>query len=319
VAIMTSRACAGVNEMRVEPSGLRTLVPVALVTLAIVFMPCRARTQSDAPAPPPAVHPEFRAVLDVPLLASGATLIGISTGMSITRKYVPPEGLDPNDIHWSVDRKSIGEHRPRADTDSDYFRDLTVAYPMVLAFIYQPSGSRISGTLRRSVVYLEAILIAEGVSRIMKKATDRPRPFCYLPAEERPDGPMYDVTVDEAFQSMPSGHATISFCGAGFAIADHLITRPQASWQERAGISLLGGFLASLTAGMRVDGGQHFPSDTIVGGLIGTASGVAVPLVHRYVGSDGQKAPLPSRRAWLQALAGEAVGIVAGALVAQKY
>jgi membrane-associated phospholipid phosphatase len=53
-----------------------------------------------------------------------------------------------------------------------------------------------------------------------------------------------------------------------------------------------GGFLASATVSLRVDSGQHFPTDVMVDGLIGTATGVAVPLVHDYV---GPAAPLEER------------------------
>jgi membrane-associated phospholipid phosphatase len=302
---------------RIKSSALRAAATLMIVCSLLLALPGGTRAQGEAPSPP--VHPKLRWLVDVPLLATGAALLAIGNPLDVTRKVVPPQGLSPSDIHWSLDRNAIGEHSTRADKESDYFRDAAVAYPMVLAFISQPSGMRASGTLRRSIVYVEAIMISEGISSVMKNSADRPRPYTYLPANERPNDPAYDVTSDEAFRSMPSGHSTISFCAAGFAIADHLISKPDASWREHAGVALLGGFLAGMTAGMRMEGGQHFPSDTIVGGLIGTASGITVPLVHHYLSADGRRAGLPSARAWGHAIAGGLVGVGIGVLASELY
>jgi membrane-associated phospholipid phosphatase len=74
-----------------------------------------------------------------------------------------------------------------------------------------------------------------------------------------------------------------------------------------------------MTATLRVRAGQHFPSDAVVGGLIGTASGVLVPLVHDYVDPEGRKVAGPSSRAWWQAIAAELGGIGLGVLAAQLY
>ncbi len=296
---------------------VRTLVSGAVLSTALLGLPCRIQAQGDAPAPP--VRPEFRWIVEAPLLATSATLYAISSQLHVTRKLVPTQGLDPGDVHWSFDRNIIGEHNVRADSDSDYFRDAIVAYPMVLAYFCQPSGERLKGTVQRSFVYAEAILIAEGLSSVIKRTADRPRPYTYLPADERPHESAYDVNSEVAFRSMPSGHATIAFCASGFAMTDHLLSRPDASWQQRAGFSFIGGFLAGMTSGLRVEGGQHFPSDAIVGGLIGTASGVAVPLLHHYIGGQARRAAMPSAGAWWQAIGGQVAGIGAGLLAASFY
>ncbi|TMQ57072.1 MAG: phosphatase PAP2 family protein [Candidatus Eisenbacteria bacterium] len=313
----SSRPHVGVAGMRPGLSVLYAAVARAVICLALLGVPCRARGQSDAPMQ--SVHPELRLRVEAPLLAAGATLLVVGKNLSIARRSVPPGGLDPSDIRWSFDRGVIGERSTRADTQSDYFRDAALAYPMALAFASQPSGTRVISTLRRSLLYAEALFVAEGLSKVMKGAIDRPRPFTYLPANQRPNNPAYDVSADHAFQSMPSGHAISTFCSAGFAMADHLISRPDASWKERVGSAFVGGFLAGTTAGLRIEAGQHFPSDTIAGGLIGTATGVAVPLVHYYIGPADRRTALPSGRAWRQAILGETVGIAVGILVAETY
>jgi membrane-associated phospholipid phosphatase len=294
----------------------RVVLRVA-VGLVLVGTSGPIRAQSDAPTPP--VSPELRWKVDAPLLAAGATLLAVGAQLDVAVRDVPPQGLDRGDIKWSFDRNYIGEVSTRADSHSDYYRDAAVAYPMILAFASQPSGTRMSGTLRRSLVYAEAVAVAEGIALVVKRGADRPRPYTYLAANERPSNSAYDVTAESSFRSMPSGHATISFCAAAFAMTDHVLTRPQASWQEQAGTAFVGGFLAGITAGLRVEGGLHFPSDSMVGGLIGMTCGVTIPLVHRYVGPTERRKPMPPGRAWWHAILGEVAGIGAGFLAAEAY
>jgi membrane-associated phospholipid phosphatase len=296
---------------------MRCTLLAMFVPLALLGVPCVSQAQSDLLAS--TVYPEFRWQVETPLVASGVALLAVGSSLSVTHKIVPAAGLDPADIRLTIDRRVVGENSTRADKDSDYFAVAAVAYPMALSLVTQPSGMRVHGTLRRSVLYAESILLAGGVALLLKNGAEWPRPYTYLPADQRPNNPAYDVTADDAFRSMPSGHATTVFVGAAFAMTDYLISFPEASWRNRASVAFLGGFLAGITSGLRIEGGMHFPTDTMVGGLIGTASGVAVPLVHRYISPDDRQAARPPARAWWQAIGGEAVGIAAGYLAAETY
>jgi len=92
----------------------------------------------------------------------------------------------------------------------------------------------------------------------------------------------------------------------------HLLQRPQASWVERAGVGFLGGVLAGTTSALRVEAGQHFPSDVLVGAGIGIVSGVAVPLLHRgeqQIRTD----------AVLQMVGGGLAGTFLGVMLARRY
>ena len=164
----------------VPPKALRTLTlsrvtAWAIASMALLATPCHGQAQRDSLAQ--GVQPELRWRVEAPLLGTGAALFAIGSGLSITRKVVPPEGLDPNDVSWSLDRRVTGQRSTRADNQSDHFRNAALAYPLVLAFASQPSGTRVSGTLKRSVMYVEAIGIAEGITAIIKGSADRARPF----------------------------------------------------------------------------------------------------------------------------------------------
>ena len=264
-----------------------------------------------------AAHPELRLARDGVLLGAGFALMGSSQFLEVTIQSVPPEGLDPAEISWSFDRDQIGHLDSDAVPVSDMASAAAFAYPMVLAFVSQPSGERTKGTLRRALVYVEAYTLATGLATLIKNSADRPRPYTYLSDADRPDDATYDVTEKEAFQSFPSSHASTSFCGAAFAMTDHLLTRPDAGWLENVGVSFTGGLLAGMTSTLRVRAGKHFPSDTIAGGAIGMASGIAVPLAHKYVIPSGLRAPGPSDGAWLQSLVGLCAGVGAGIAVAE--
>ena len=38
---------------------------------------------------------------------------------------------------------------------------------------------------------------------------------------------------------------------------------------------------ASVQSGLRMASGDHFPSDVIIGALVGTAAGIMIPALHR--------------------------------------
>jgi len=122
------------------------------------------------------VHPEVRWGKDGWHVAGGIGLIAAAQLLEVSIRFVPPQGLDPADIHWSFDREQVGKLNAEALDASDLASATSVAYPMVVAFASQPSGERVSGTLRRSVVYLEAYLLATGTSKLIKSSADRPSP-----------------------------------------------------------------------------------------------------------------------------------------------
>ena len=303
--------CTGTRDLVGRCTALACLIAV------LAAPPATGSTTAGADSTLRAVHPDLRWARDASLVGGGIAVIAATGLLDVSVRSVPPEGLDPADIHWSIDREQIGKFNTRALDASDLASAVSVTYPMVVAFASQPSGERISGTLRRSVIYMQSYLLATATAKLIKNSADRPRPYTYVSDAQRPSDATYDVTDDEAFQSMPSSHASSSFCGAAFAMTDQLISRPHSGWFERVGVAFTGGLLASMTSTLRVSAGKHFPSDVLAGGAIGMASGVLVPMAHLYVTPTGRRAPHPSGRAWLQALGGMTAGIAAGILIVE--
>ena len=294
---------------------------VRRVAVGLLFpalcLPTAARGQiapsADSPAIEPALsYPDLRKEREITLSGVGAGLL--VTGLLLPTNYpqVPPQGFDPGEITWSVDRKIVGNHSRGADVTGDWTRDASLLFPLALALAMGQEGERWHGFGRSSVVYAETILMSQGLTWLGKVVVGRARPFSYLPASQRPNAPSYDVSTERTFASMPSGHSSSAWAGAALGMTTHLLQRPQASWVERAGVGFLGGVLAGTTSALRVEAGQHFPSDVLVGAGIGIVSGVAVPLLHRgeqQIRTD----------AVLQMVGGGLAGTFLGVMLARRY
>jgi len=287
---------------RFKPNGWRVALAAGSLLVPVVT------AQAEA------VRPQFSRRLDAPLLASGVALTTIAIFASPEVRSVPDAGLDPAAIHLDFDRDIVGNRDVDAHTASDVLLYSACAFPFALSFASAPSGERWSASLDRTVLFVESLALAGGITAVAKVVVSRPRPYTYLSISERPDHSKYDVQASRAFESMPSGHATTTWCAASFGVVDHVLTRPAADWKEHAAVGFAGGALAASASVLRVEAGQHFPTDVLVGTGIGIAGGVTIPLLHRYV-IGNEPAPSPSRDSWLAAAAGMAAGTVAVLLV----
>jgi len=304
---------------------LPKLIPRVFLTGALLLVPADfavGQVQASisafaAPAdqnPIPTALPQLHGFFDAAL--SGGSLAGIAIGLElpVTRQSVPAEGLDPSTIGWAIDRDVVGHPSTSADKASDAFLLATVLGPPLLALATQPGLHGFGERVRRPVVlYGQSLLLAEACVQLLKPAADRARPFTYLPASERPSDGSYDVTTRDAFVSMPSGHSALGFAAAAYAATDNLLARPGAGTAEHVAVASVGALLAGFTGSLRVRADQHFPTDAMVGSLIGTASGVSVPMLHRYLLPDGRHAPHPGGHAWLMSAGGYVLGAAGGA------
>ncbi|MFL5515767.1 MAG: phosphatase PAP2 family protein [Gemmatimonadales bacterium] len=265
-------------------------------------------------APAGTALPQLHELSDIAL--GGVSLAGIAIGLElpVTRQSVPGQGLDPSTIGWGIDRDIVGHPSTSADQASDVFLLATVLGPPLLALATQPGVHDLGERVRRPIVlYGQSLLLAEACVQLLKPAADRARPFTYLPASERPSDGSYDVTTRDAFVSMPSGHSAVGFAAAAYAATDNLLARPGAGTAEHVAVASVGALLAGFTGSLRVRADQHFPTDAVVGSLIGTASGVSVPMLHHYLLPDGRRAPHPGGHAWLMSAGGYVVGAALGA------
>jgi len=179
---------------------------------------------------------------------------------------------------------------------------LTAAIAAPAAYL---TGSRIEDTDGdRLVLYGETLAVDLALVQIAKHLVHRPRPYLYNPSSEARR--VADDAGDDAWRSFYSSHAAMSF-GAAVAGA-YLLAASSAEPYERAAAWATGFALAAATSNLRVRAGRHFYSDVLVGGLIGTAVGYAVPALH----AAGKRYEVSRNDV---AMAG--VGLVGGALISE--
>lgn len=127
----------------------------------------------------------------------------------------------------------------------------------------------------------EAALLTYGLTNLTKGIARRPRPFLYgteAPAEER--------TKRDAARSFFSGHtaftATALFFGASVFDAYH----PYSPWRPLVWGGAIGG--SALVGFLRMRAGKHFPTDVLVGYVVGINAGLLIPWLHKRENVKGR-------------------------------
>ena len=133
------------------------------------------------------------------------------------------------------------------------------------------------------------MLITYGVNSIVKGLTSRVRPFVYnkhAPLEKK-----LDSNVKRSFYS---GHTAQSFASAVLTSKLFSDYFPNSDWQGIVwGTSLLS---ASYVGYLRYLAGKHFPSDVIVGAIMGSVAGYLVPYLHKKSKNPNSNAPFYETR-----------------------
>ncbi len=292
--------------------GRRTSLALLLGFLLLAAGPVRARE----PAPGAASRPEAPAlrltVRDGLLLGTGAVASAVGEFvLNPDRRPVPAGGLDRSGIHLGLDRRSLDRPAVGALASSNATLVATGLAPPALFLLTGPPGERDRAFLQGVRIQSEATAAAAGAAFLLKDLVSRPRPYAYLPEAERPGQSEYDVASDRAFESFPSGHATLAYASALSAIGYLAEARPDLSPRTHFLAGFLEGGFAAATALLRIDAQAHFPTDVLAAAGIGSAAGVGVALLHRpYPAAGGSR-----RRAWLWSLGGLAAGTAAAALL----
>lgn len=131
----------------------------------------------------------------------------------------------------------------------------------------------------------EVALLTLGVTTVTKSLVGRIRPYAYN--RHLSHGERFRVTTEEGrdvFSSFFSGHASMAFAAATFSSTLVSDIRVRSGWTHLTWGSTLG--LAGLTAYARVRAGMHFPTDVMVGGLVGAGMGTLVARLHERSEED---------------------------------
>jgi membrane-associated phospholipid phosphatase len=201
-------------------------------------------------------------------LGSGLAAIALrSSAVPLTQEEVA--ALSADNVN-AFDRAATEKHSAGAAMASDVLVVALIASPLLL--LGDGDIRADAGTV--GVMYAEVMGLALAVPQVVKEVTGRVRPYVY-----NPDAPMEEKLVVEAKRSFFSQHATFAFSSAVFLSTVYADFNPDSRWTPYVwGGSLV---LAGVTSWLRVEAGQHFPTDVLAGAVVGAAIGWLVPALHR--------------------------------------
>jgi len=206
------------------------------------------------------------------LLGGGAVGIGISYLLRPNTPAFTPEQIAVLDISRipRFDRFATRHYSEAARKGSDVLFWAASAIPLLL--LMEPATRRDASTV--SVVVGEVFLVNTALTLLTKELAHRPRPFLYNPA-----APLSDKLKRDARLSFFSGHtstaAAMCFATAKIWTDYH----PDSQWKPAVWITATA---IPVTVGyLRMKGGKHFFSDVLAGFMVGTATGLLLPQLHR--------------------------------------
>ena len=207
------------------------------------------------------------------LLGTGVLLTGseiiLDDMLELNRKKYDGSVYDKSDVN-PFDRKLMQPYSKIHDGAADFLLIASLTTPVILL------STNKEDWFTNGVMYIETLLIANGLKELAKLAVNRKRPYMY---SER-DLPQEEIDNGDWAKSMPSGHTTFVFASATFLTYTFCRYFPDSPW--RIPVSIGSYAIASGVAVLRISGGKHFLSDVLAGAAIGSAVGFLVPFLHTY-------------------------------------
>ncbi|NNE25203.1 MAG: phosphatase PAP2 family protein [Saprospiraceae bacterium] len=218
-------------------------------------------------------HPNKDAIT---MISSGMLWGGTEYLKTISPVPTPEDIMDlnSNDI-WAFDRATVDNLSMSAKKTSDYLLYTSVLTPFT-HFIGK-KGRKHSGVILGMT--LEAFLVNDGITSLLKTTTSRFRPYTY-----NPEVPIDDKQDTNARYSFASGHAsnTAVFCFFSAKVFNDLY--PESKWKTVVWVAAA--TLPAVTSYLRTQAGRHFPTDVITGYAIGASVGFLVPHFHKISTHD---------------------------------
>lgn len=186
---------------------------------------------------------------------------------SLTESEV--DALDKNDIA-RINRWAAGYNSEKADAVSYIPFYAALGMPLVLL----PGEAERNNFGQISVLFVETMATTGVFYTMTAGLIDKSRPLVYnedLPYDERAEG--------GAQRSFIAGHTAVASAGSFFAAKIFNDFHPDSKavpfvWGGAAGFSALMGYL-------RTKAGKHFLTDNLAGMIVGAASGILIPELHK--------------------------------------
>ncbi|MBL8950117.1 MAG: phosphatase PAP2 family protein [Myxococcaceae bacterium] len=179
---------------------------------------------------------------------------------------------NPADL-TAFDRYAVGRNSKEWNTFGDIALFTSLAIPVLylgLESLVLPTQTPWGDFANDLVIVAEAMALTSMINTVMKFAFRRPRPIRYTDQTFTP----FDAEL-----SFPSGHTSIVAAATSALTATVFLRHPDSPM--RFVVLGFGIALTTLTGLSRVESGNHFPTDVLIGAMVGSLSGFLVPYMHR--------------------------------------
>jgi PAP2 superfamily len=253
------------------------IVLVALAGIAATPVPARA-DEHGVPLFTDRQHFTIDPVVDGMLVVGGATFDEL-LGLILATGELRPLPPGPSDRLLSIDRYAVTQTiDPKAGRNSNFGLWAAYGYAVLDPILSGVRDGR-SAFFVDAILYAESATIASALTEMTKIAVRRPRPIDYknCGADSTSAFCQDDTNLQLSFFS---GHASATAALSGTAT---YLAFARSGWRsKRPWITLAAGtLLTAFVSYERVRSGDHFPTDVIVGSMVGGGVGVLVPHLHR--------------------------------------
>jgi membrane-associated phospholipid phosphatase len=209
-------------------------------------------------------------------------VVYLGTGVGVyTVSYVLEFGfIEPLSTSkiYSLDRASVNTFDRNAtfnySLNSKRGSDILMASSYTFSLLFLSSERTRPEFGKIMAMYGETLLLVGSLTSLSKRAFLRPRPYVYnelvpLSAKQRND----------SRYAFFSGHAAFTAANSVFAAKVFADYFPDSKWKPIVwGAAIL---IPASTGYLRVSAGKHYPTDIIVGVVVGSTIGYLVPHFHR--------------------------------------
>lgn len=262
-------------------------VPTVSNTLKETFAPALAPEYVQDGGTGPLISKPNLSVYSVDLPIE-ATITAMSFGLyGVVEVFVKPtlEGdiscrrpigngrCNPADL-TGFDRYAVGRSSAQWKAFGDVALAISIAMPVIylgLESLALPTKGPWGDWANDLLVVGESMALTAALNTILKFSFRRPRPVRYQDVST----PLVEFDQELSF---PSGHASLVTAATTAMTTTIFLRHPKSP--VRWVVLGAGVVLSGLTAFSRVEAGQHFPTDVIVGMAVGAFAGFVVPYLH---------------------------------------
>lgn len=197
----------------------------------------------------------------------------------LTKDEISNLTLDPV---FNIDHVSLNKYNSGLDKAGNWMTIIPLSAPLILSMRDWKGGNR-NQAFAINFMYAEVIGLTFGITELTKNLTHRIRPYMYNT----------ELSIDERYEMNDSGDSEKSFYSMHTAFAFSSATFLSKVYTDCYGKStqskwIWAGSLTFATAiGVsRIYSGQHFPTDVIMGALVGGLTGYIIPVLHKNKNSS---------------------------------